>query len=164
RPMGLTVLFALGTALILTFTWVPALGATILTKIHDGDPWVIRKLRPLYTPLLQLFTRHRFFAFGLAAFLSVVGLVAGSTLGADFVPRLEEGDIVLQMTRPASVSVDESEWGTTRAEEVLMKFPEVLRGISRTGSPDVATDIMGLEQSDIFVTLRPASEIGRAHV
>ena len=158
RPMGLTVLFALGTALILTFTWVPALGATILTKIHDGDPWVIRKLRPLYTPLLHIFTGRHFFAVGLAALLSVVGIVAGSTLGADFVPRLEEGDIVLQMTRPASVSVDESEWGTTRVEEVLMEFPEVLRVISRTGSPDVATDIMGLEQSDIFVTLRPVSE------
>src|SRR5690606_159138 len=100
RPMGLTVLFALGTALILTFTWVPALGATVRTKIHDRDPWVIRKLRPIYTPLLYLFTGRRFVAVGLAAALSVVGLVAGSTLGADFVPRLEEGDIVLQMTRP----------------------------------------------------------------
>lgn len=158
RPMGLTVLFALGTALILTFTWVPALGSMVLTKVHDRDPWVIRKLRPLYTPLLHVFTGRRFFAVGLVTFLSVLGLVAGSTLGADFVPRLEEGDIVLQMTRPASVSVDESEWGTTRAEEVLMAFPEVVRVISRTGSPDVATDIMGLEQSDIFVTLRPVSQ------
>lgn len=158
RPMGLTVLFALGTALVLTFTWVPALGSLILTKVHNGDPWVIRHLRRLYTPLLLIFTGRRFYAVGLAAFLTALGLLAGSTLGADFVPRLEEGDIVLQMTRPASVSVEESEWGTTRAEEVLKAFPEVVRVISRTGSPDVATDLMGLEQSDVFITLRPVSE------
>lgn len=158
RPMGLTVLFALGTALVLTFTWVPALGSLILTKVHDGDSWVIQKLRPLYTPLLFAFTGRRILAVGLASFLSILGIVAGMSLGADFVPRLEEGDIVLQMTRPASISVEESEWGTTRAEQVLMQLPEVTRVISRTGSPDVATDLMGLEQSDIFVILRPVSE------
>ncbi len=158
RPMALTVLFALGTALVLTFTWIPALGASLLTKVAVADPWIIRKLRPSYESILFVFTGRRGLALGLAAGLSVAGVLAARTLGADFVPRLQEGDIVLQMTRPASVSVDEAERGSTRVEQVLQQFPEVTRVITRTGSPDVATDIMGLEQSDIFVGLRPKSQ------
>jgi cobalt-zinc-cadmium resistance protein CzcA len=86
------------------------------------------------------------------------GAFTARGMGADFVPRLEEGDLVIQLTRPPSVSVAESEAGTTTVERVLGRFPEVQRVVSRTGSPDVATDIMGLEQSDIFVLLTPRSE------
>lgn len=158
RPMALTVLFALGTALFLTFTWVPALGSMLLTKIHDGDPWVIRVLRPAYARLLALFATRKSAAVLLAAALSLMGVATGLNLGADFVPRLEEGDIVLQMTRPASLSVEESERGSTIVEKTLMRFPEVKRAVTRSGSPDVATDTMGLEQSDIFVLMRPVEE------
>ncbi len=153
RPMGLTVLFALGTALVLTFTWVPALGSVLLGKVHHGDPFLIRKVRKLYEPWLERFTRNKAWAVSLFAVLLALGIFAGSRLGADFVPRLEEGDIVVQVTRPASVSVGESELGTTIVEQALGEFPEVKRVVSRSGSPDVATDVMGLEQSDIFVLL-----------
>ncbi len=158
RPMALTVLFALGTALLLSFTWIPALGSFALRRAHSGDPWVIRWIRRAYTPVLERLTRRRAPAVALAGVLVVVGIVAGSTLGADFVPRLEEGDLVVQLTRPPSVSLAESVRGTSTVEEVLGRYPEVKRVVSRTGSPDVATDIMGLEQSDIFVLLKPRSE------
>lgn len=155
RPMALTVLFALGTALVLTFTWVPALGAVLLTKAHAREPWVVRQLRRVYTPVNIYLTAHPYPSMLVALALLVLGTAAANGLGADFVPRLEEGDLVIQLTRPPSVSVAESERGTTTVERVLRQFPEVKRVISRTGSPDVATDIMGLEQSDIFVELIP---------
>jgi heavy metal efflux system protein len=158
RPMALTVLFALGTAFILTFTWVPALGASLLSKVHDREPWIVRQMRKLYTPVVDYLTAHPLPAVGASVALVLAGVWAGAGMGADFVPRLEEGDLVLQVTRPPSVSVTEAEAGTTTVERVLQEFPEVLRVVSRTGSPDVATDIMGLEQSDIFVQLLPRAQ------
>ncbi len=158
RPMALTVLFAIGTAFVLTFTWVPALGALMLTKVHNREPWVVRALRRFYTPAVEYLTAHPLPAVVASLVLVCAGVWAGSGMGADFVPRLEEGDLVLQVTRPPSVSVAEAEAGTTTVERVLMQYPEVRRVVSRTGSPDVATDIMGLEQSDIFVLLVPRDE------
>jgi cobalt-zinc-cadmium resistance protein CzcA len=158
RPMAFTVLFALGTALVLGFTWVPALASLLLRKAHHHDPWIIRHIRRYYHPALDYLTTRRRAAMGLAAALVAVGVVAGSRLGADFVPRLEEGDVVVQIARPPSVSLAEAVRGTGTIERVLKRYPEVVRVVSRTGSPDVATDVMGIEQSDIFVMLKPRAE------
>ena len=158
RPMAITVLFALGTALVLTFTWVPALSSLVLRKIHDKEPWVVRRLRSVYEPLLQRSLAHPRTAALIALVLIVAGVIAGSQRGIEFIPRLEEGDLVVQVTRPPSVSLDEAIRGTTAVEKALRFFPEVRHVISRTGSPDVATDIMGVEQSDVFVLLKPSSE------
>ncbi len=158
RPMALTVLFALGVALILTFTFVPALASFVLRRAHHGDPWLIRQARKLHEPLLDLALGHRRATIGVAVALVLVGFLAGSRLGADFVPRLEEGDLVVQVTRPPSVSLDEAIRGTTTVERTLSAFPDVRRVVSRTGSPDVATDIMGVEQSDVFILLKARGE------
>lgn len=155
RPMALTVLFALATALVLTFTWVPAAGALLLKSGAHHEPRVVQWLRALYRPLLlRVVHRHRLAMSGVAL-LVALGIVLGATRGAEFVPRLEEGDIAIQITRPPSVSLAESARGTTAVERALLKFPEVVRVVSRTGSPDVATDVMGPEQSDVFVILKP---------
>lgn len=158
RPMALTVLFALGTALVLTFTWVPALAASVLRPPRGHEPRAIALLRAAYGPALRFFLRQRKLALLVGVALTVGGAIAASTRGADFVPRLEEGDLVVQLTRPPSVAAIEAGAGTMHVERALLSFPEVERVVSRTGSPDVATDIMGLEQSDVFVLLRPKSE------
>lgn len=163
RPMALTVLFALGTALVLTFTWVPALGSLVLASGHTGEPWLARALRRVYEPALGYLVRRAWLAMSLFVFLVAAGAFTARGMGADFVPRLEEGDLVIQIARPPSVSVAEAEAGTTTVERVLQRFPEVQRVVSRTGSPDVATDIMGLEQSDIFVQLVPRERWQTAH-
>lgn len=157
-PMAWTVLFALATALVLSFTWVPALASLVLRKAHAGDVWVLRQIRRLYEPTLEWFIRRaRLAALGAVA-LTLVGVAMGALLGTEFVPRLEEGDLVVQVTRPPSVSVAESLRGTTEIERTLRRFPEVLRVVSRSGSPDVATDVMGIEQSDVFVILAPRKQ------
>jgi heavy metal efflux system protein len=155
RPMALTVLFALATAVALTFTWVPALASIALGRAHSGDPRLVRWLRRAYDPALDLLLRRPVVAIVLALVMLGLGIVAGVTRGTEFVPRLEEGDLVVQVTRPPSVSLEEAIAGTTTVERTLRRIPEVATVISRTGSPDVATDIMGIEQSDVFVMLRP---------
>jgi cobalt-zinc-cadmium resistance protein CzcA len=155
RPMALTVLFAIGTAIVLTFTWVPALASLALGRAHAGEPRLVRWLRRAYDPALGLFLRRPAIAVGLAVLMLGLGAAAGATRGVQFVPRLEEGDLVVQVTRPPSVSLEEAVAGTTTIEQTLQRFPEVNAVVSRTGSPDVATDVMGVEQSDVFVMLKP---------
>ncbi|MEO8900564.1 MAG: CusA/CzcA family heavy metal efflux RND transporter [Polyangiaceae bacterium] len=157
-PMAWTVLFALGTALVLSFTWVPALASIVLRKAPAGDVWLLRQLRRVYEPALEWLLQRARLAATLAVGLALVGVAAGALLGTEFVPRLEEGDLVVQVTRPPSVSVAESIRGTTEIERTLKRFPEVRRVVSRSGSPDVATDVMGIEQSDVFVILAPQGE------
>ncbi|HVY32013.1 MAG TPA: CusA/CzcA family heavy metal efflux RND transporter [Polyangiaceae bacterium] len=157
RPMALTVLFALATALVLTFTWVPAIGALLLRAEHR-EPRLVQWLRAAYQPLVAAVVSHWKFAFGGVCALLAVGIAVAATRGAEFIPRLEEGDVAIQITRPPSVSLEEAARGTTDVERALRRFPEVVRVVSRTGSPDVATDVMGLDQSDVFVILKPRAE------
>ncbi len=158
RPMALTVLFALGTALVLTFTWVPAMGGLVLTKASHEDPWLVKWMRRAYVPVLHALVNRWKVAGGGVAVLVAAGALVAVTSGAEFVPRLEEGDVAIQVTRPPSVSLAEAVRGTSSVESALSKFPEVVRVVSRTGSPDVATDVMGPEQSDVFVILKPRKE------
>jgi cobalt-zinc-cadmium resistance protein CzcA len=163
RPMAWTVLFALGTSLVLSFTWVPALGSLLLRKVSHGDVFVIRHVRRVYGPFLELMLERPWLAWGIAGAIVAFGVIGSFGRGAEFVPRLEEGDVVVQVTRPPSVSVSEAVRGTLTIEKTLKAYPEVKRVVSRTGSPDVATDIMGIEQSDVFVILKPRGEWKSAH-
>jgi heavy metal efflux system protein len=158
RPMALTVLFALGTAIILTFTWVPAIGSIVLRKEGAREPTWVGRLRQLYRPRLAFFVQRPALSWLAVSSVALLGLLVGSTLGADFVPRLEEGDMAIQVTRPPSISLAEAELGTTEVENALLELPEVRRVVSRTGSPDVATDLMGIEQSDVFVLMHEGSK------
>lgn len=163
RPMALTVLFAMATALVLTFTWIPAAAAVLLKQGAHHEPRIIGWLRERYrAAILVLAPRH---SLVVAAVVVTVALGAylASTLGAEFTPRLEEGSLAIQVTRPPSVSIAEAASGTTALEQALLKFPDVARVVSRTGSPDVATDVMGVEQSDVIVMLKPRNQWVSGH-
>jgi heavy metal efflux system protein len=163
RPMAFTVLAAIGTSLVLTFTWVPALASLLLRRAHEREPWLVRKLRRGYEPILARGLAHPRAAGAMAVVLVLAGVLAGWGRGVEFIPRLEEGDLIVQITRPPSVSLPEAVRGTLAVESALRQFPEVRRVVSRTGSPDVATDVMGVEQSDVFVMLKPRAEWVTAH-
>jgi heavy metal efflux system protein len=87
-----------------------------------------------------------------------VSVLAATRLGAEFIPQLDEGSILVQMYRLPGISIDESLHGNEIIEKVLREFPEVQYVFSRTGRPEVATDPMALDQSDVYVMLKPASE------
>ncbi|MCB9749783.1 MAG: efflux RND transporter permease subunit [Myxococcales bacterium] len=158
RPMAWTVLLALAGSLLLALTLVPALASlTLGGRAGAGETRTVRGLKRLYAPALAWATRRRGLTLTLATALLVGGALVGRTLGAEFVPRLDEGAIALQVWRLPSVSVDEAARQSTSLERVLLReFPgEIETIVSKTGRPEIATDPMGVEMSDTFVMLRP---------
>jgi cobalt-zinc-cadmium resistance protein CzcA len=155
RPMALTVVFALVTALVLTFTFIPALGSLILRPSGQHETALIRAVSGPHRRALVAALAHPARAAGGAALAIGLSLGLLPTLGLEFVPRLEEGDIVVQTARLPGISVDEARDAATRVEQALRAFPEVERVASRSGSPALATDPMGLEETDVLVRLAP---------
>jgi cobalt-zinc-cadmium resistance protein CzcA len=159
RPMAWTVVFAVAGSLLLSLTLVPVLCSLLLPeRIDERETWLLRQAHRLYRPVLRrAMARPRATAL-IAASVFAVSLGCAALLGAEFVPRLDEGDIVIQASRLPSVSLSQSLSSTTEIEKVLLRFPEVRTVVSRTGSPEVATDVMGLDLSDVFVILKPRRE------
>lgn len=161
RPMALTVVFALLTSLLLSLTFVPA-AAKVLLRAKDvpgKEPILIRGLRAAYEPLLKRAVAHPALVVVVAIAMLGGGMMLYSRAGSSFVPQLDEGDLVLQTTRAPDIHIGAAVADASAMESaILAKVPEVRHVVSRIGSPAVATDIMGLEQADVFVDLKPKSE------
>ena len=159
RPMALTVVFALTGSLLLSFTLMPVLGSLLLRHgVSEKETWLMRKAHSYYVPLVS-WTMHypRRTAF-VAGALFALSLCVAPFLGAEFIPRLDEGTIAIQAWRLPSVSLEESVRNTTMIEKVLKRFPEVSTVVSRTGTGEIPTDPMGVEMSDIYAILKPHSQ------
>ncbi len=164
KPMAITVLFALGGAFIASLTFVPVLVASLMRqKPEDHEPFVVRLIHGVYPRLLSAVMGAPRLVIALCLALLVVTGLVGSTMGAEFVPRLDEGALAIQVMRLPSVSLEESVRGATRFERVLREFPEVITVVTKTGRAEIATDPMGVELSDVIVALRPPSEWRTAH-
>jgi cobalt-zinc-cadmium resistance protein CzcA len=165
RPMALTVVFALAGSMLLSLTLMPALSSLLLPRRpREGDNWLVRNLKRGYRPILAGALRWRWAVLAGAVLLVVNAGLLATRLGSEFVPRLREGSIVINTVRLASVSLEESvRYGTHIERALLAKFPdEIDRVWTRTGSAEVATDPMGIELSDVFITLTPRSQWKRA--
>lgn len=165
RPMALTVIFCLLGSMAMSLTLMPVLASFSLKKRKTHkEPWLVRRLKEVYRPVLAFALRRRTAVIAIALFcLGGAGILA-TQLGSEFVPRLMEGSIVINTVRLASVSLDESaRYGTQLERALLEKFPnEIERIWTRTGSAEIATDPMGVELSDIFITLKPRNKWQRA--
>jgi heavy metal efflux system protein len=159
KPMAITVICALAGAFVLSLTFVPALASLFLPrKVKEEESFIIRGARRVYEPALAWCLKRRKAVVGIAVGVLAVSLGIVPLLGAEFIPRLDEGAIALQAWRVPSVSLEESVRQTSLIEKVLKRFPEVTTVISRTGRAEIATDPMGVEISDIFVMLKPHEE------
>jgi cobalt-zinc-cadmium resistance protein CzcA len=169
RPMALTILFALAGSMLLSLTLVPVL-ASLFMRAPRPNRWSakIGAAGGVITRTYELVLRRALRAPAIVIGLAVVAIVAAAglatQLGSEFVPRLREGAVVINTVRLAGVSVDESaRYGTTIERLLLERFPgEIDRVWTRTGSAEVATDPMGIELSDVFITLTPEDEWRRA--
>ena len=166
RPMALTVIMALAGSMVLSLTLMPVLASLFLPKnVQEKEPLLIRVLKRLYAPVLRFTMHHKTFVIGSALLLlvSVFGLVAPN-LGSEFVPRLSEGAITINVVRLAGTTLEESIRYNTKMEQVILeKFPnEIAQVWSRMGTAEVATDPMGTELTDLFITLHPREEWTRA--
>jgi cobalt-zinc-cadmium resistance protein CzcA len=166
RPMALTVIFALVGSLVMSLTLMPVLTSLVLPRhLEERDPLVVRLARWLYGPLLRLALRHGVAVLGLAAVSVALGVLIARGLGSEFVPELSEGAMVITVKRLPGTNLDESMDYNTRMEKlVLANFPNEVRQVwSRVGTAEVATDPMGPEETDFFITLNPRSGWKKAH-
>ena len=164
RPMALTVIFALAAAFVLSLTLVPALASLVLSRDAEDKPSpFLRLAQRIYDPLLHRAVAHpRIIA--AAAVLSVgASLAIFSQMGREFLPKLDEGTLVIPSIRLPSVSLEQSLIMTTQVETALLEIPEVTSVVCRTGRAEVAVDPMGMNMTDIYVMLKPRSEWTSTH-
>jgi heavy metal efflux system protein len=159
RPMALTVIFALAGAFVLSLSYVPAaLTFALRGSVGETESGLIGYARRLYKPALAYAMRHRGRALAVAVALVAASGALFPFLGAEFVPRLDEGSFALESRLLPSVSLSQSIKTYSDAERVLRRFPEVTRVVSKIGSAEIATDPVGVESADIFVDLKPHAE------
>lgn len=165
RPMALTVIFALAGSMVLSVTLMPVLASFALTRSRRrqsvGGPGMLQRL---HGRALGWALDHRALVLSVSL-LGVLGAAGlGTRLGSEFVPRLNEQAIVINTVRIAGVSLDESvRYGTALEQLLLEHYPDEIEHVwTRTGTAEVATDPMGLEVSDVFITLSPREQWGRA--
>jgi len=158
RPMASTVIFALFAALVLSLTVVPAAASLVLRPqdIPSRPPAIVCWFERQYAPLLAWSMLHPKVMGAIGVLLLGVGVVAGAASGTSFVPTLDEGDLVIQTSRAPDIQLNAAVARAGNLEAALVEHvPEVQQVVSRIGSPAVATDIMGLEQADVFVRVAP---------
>ena len=159
RPMAFTVIFALCASLVLSVTLMPALATWMLgDQLPRRDPLVVSALRRAYRPVLRRAMASPFVT--AAAALGLLALSAGiaARMGAEFLPKLDEGSLTVTSLRLPGVALQTSVANTTLIERVLKRFPEIITAVSVTGSAEIPVDPMGLEETDTLVTLKPRDE------
>jgi cobalt-zinc-cadmium resistance protein CzcA len=159
HPMAATVVMALLSAMVLSLTVVPAAVAVFLRgKISEKESVIIGVTKKVYAPLLELALKFRWLVVGLATLLVGVCLWLASTLGSEFIPQLNEGDIALHAMRIPGTGLEQAVEMQEILEQRIKSFPEVDKVFARIGTAEVATDPMPPNVADNFVILKPRSE------
>jgi cobalt-zinc-cadmium resistance protein CzcA len=159
EPMALTVIIALAFAFILSLTFVPAAVAAFLVgRIREKESRVVLWLRARYKPGLDAAMRRPRLIVGGAIGVVALAALAFTTLGQEFLPQLDEGNILVQAWRPPGTSVEQSQHMQFAVEQAISREPEVQYAFSRTGTSEIASDPMPSNATDTFVILKPRSE------
>ncbi len=156
KPMAVTVLLALGASLLLALLVVPALAYFVLKIDHaHKTPKIFIWLESLYSQTLNwVMIRPKVVIAGVASVAAGAILLLTFKIGSDFIPQLNEGDLVIGLVRSPSMGITESIAQQKKAEEYILKFSEVDSVFSRMGTPDSATDPMSVNFADTFVILK----------
>ncbi len=163
KPMAMTFSFALIGAMIFGLTYVPALASLVIkpTNLSDKNISVrlMRFLTNAYDPVIHWALRSKRTVIGIASAILASSFYLFSTMGAEFVPTLDEGDFVIQPVLKTGTSLKKTVEITTKIERILKEnFPEVKQVVSRIGAAEVPTDPMSMEESDVIITLIPKGE------
>ena len=155
-PMAITVCAALLGSLILALMFVPAVSSLLLKRgVNEHGGRLYQALERLYTRQLELAIRHRVITIGGAIILVVTAIGSLAFIGTEFMPRLDEGSILIETRKLPSISLTESVAISRRIEEIVKGFPEVESVVTKIGRPDLATEAMGIHQGDVYVILKP---------
>lgn len=158
-PMAATFCFALIIAFVLSFATAPAMAGLLLEgKPGAKTPFLMRLFEKLYVPSLARALKFRKIVIGIGVFAILIGVFLFTRLGGEFLPQLNEGSFAFQVVRPVNISIDQSVELQAATEKVLMSFPEVDVAFSRIGTAEVATDPMGVNLADTYITLKPRDQ------
>ena len=159
-PVALTIVFALAASLLLSLTVIPVLASFLLTKVVHSEPWLPRKLEALYVPVLHWCLRHaKRVTVGAISMLAVTAGVYVFFIGKSFMPTMDEGDIIVQLEKLPSITLEKSVDFDLRVQRAILdRVPEIERIVARVGSDEIGMDPMGLNETDVFMVLRPQSE------
>ncbi|HMD72793.1 MAG TPA: CusA/CzcA family heavy metal efflux RND transporter [Steroidobacteraceae bacterium] len=155
-PMAKTYAYAIAGGLIATFTVAPALSLMLFpANVAERETPVVRGLRRIYEPALEFMLANRIVTFAGVALISLLAFVAVRSLGLEFLPKLEEGNLWVRATFPQSVSLEDSDLYVDRMRKVMKSYPEVETVVSQHGRPDDGTDATGFFNAEFFVPLKP---------
>ncbi len=155
-PMAKTYAYAIAGGLLATFTVSPALSALLLSeREQESETLVVRALRRVYRPVLDFALANRIVTLGAAMLLVLLAALGASTLGLEFLPKLEEGNFWIRATMPPSISLEEGNAYVNRMRNLIKSFPEVVTAISQHGRPDDGTDATGFFNAEFYVPLKP---------
>jgi cobalt-zinc-cadmium resistance protein CzcA len=155
-PMARTYAYAILGGLIATFTVTPALTALLLSEqVQEIETAVVRGLRRVYAPILDFTLANRIVTLGGTAVLVLAAVVAAKSLGLEFLPKLEEGNLWIRATLPPTISLEAAEGYANRMRTIIRGFPEVETVISQLGRPDDGTDTTGFFNLEFNVPLKP---------
>ncbi len=163
RPMATVMACALFGALVYSVVFFPGVLAMLMPPPKDEGPKWLRVLRDRYEPLVPRFIELRWPLLGGMTVALVLSMWLLGQRGADFVPRIQEGDIVVTIRRTPSIGLTEARRLDLEAEKVLREFPEVITTLAFTGRAEMAFDPVGNDNTDMFVRLKPEEEWTSAH-
>jgi cobalt-zinc-cadmium resistance protein CzcA len=155
-PMAKTYAYAIAGGLIATFTIAPALSLLLFdVKAEQRETLVVRCLRRVYEPALEFVLANRIITFAALGGLTLLAIVAVRSLGLEFLPKLEEGNLWVRATFPQSISLEDSDTYVNRMRRLMAAYPEVESVVSQHGRPDDGTDATGFFNAEFFVPLKP---------
>ncbi len=158
-PVALTIIMALACSLLIAFTVVPALASMLLKESGAHEPMLMQKIHHGYVALRDAVWRHPRWLYGASVLSLVLAVGLYTQVGKTFMPTLDEGDVLVQLQKLPSISLESSLEIDTRVQQAILKeVPEVLSIVARAGSDELGLDPMGLNETDTFLVLKPKSE------
>ncbi len=158
-PVAVTIVMALAASLLIAFTAIPALASLMLKVQGAHEPALMRHLLAGYVRLRDACWQHPRALFGVAIASLVLAAGLYTQIGKTFMPTLDEGDILVQLQKDSSITLDASVELDTRVQQaILAQVPEVQSIVARVGSDELGLDPMGLYETDTFLVLKPREQ------
>ncbi|MGJ0485087.1 MAG: efflux RND transporter permease subunit [Methylomicrobium sp.] len=158
-PVALTIVFALSGSLVLSLSVIPVVSSFLLKQVSHEEPWLPRQLLKLYQPLLAWCLVNYKKLFAGAGVLLAITVIVFLQIGSTFMPTMDEGDIIVQLEKLPSISLEQSVALDGQVQKNLIKqVPEIATIVSRVGSDELGLDPMGLNETDTFLVLKPKAE------
>lgn len=163
-PMAQTVSFAILGAFVLSLTYVPMMSALALSKQTGGrrpniSDTIMAQLHAWYQPLLERAMRVKKAVVAVSLLLFIGALLVFNTLGGEFIPTLDEGDVATHLIIASGSSLSQEVEATTKAEKILKsQFPEIKMIVTKIGSAEIPTDPMPVEAGDMIILLKDKDE------